>query len=121
MNVMGLTPPPAIGRGEVAPATRNNEEFPSCFHCVYWVRFAQCLCASASGLTRPMRSACRPVLTSPTPREVTYAVGATSATATSNAVVVTVAEILDVVVTRAVAGEYLGERERHAAGNPLHA
>ena len=32
--------------------------------------------------------------------EVTYAIGATSLTATSNAVVVTVAEILDVVVTR---------------------
>ncbi|HEY6125931.1 MAG TPA: hypothetical protein VIV63_14865, partial [Steroidobacteraceae bacterium] len=32
--------------------------------------------------------------------EVTYTVGATSATASSNAVVVTVAEILDVVVTR---------------------
>jgi uncharacterized repeat protein (TIGR01451 family) len=32
--------------------------------------------------------------------EVTYAVGATNATATSNAVIVTVAEILDVVVTR---------------------
>jgi len=32
--------------------------------------------------------------------EVTYAIGATSLTATSNSVVVTVAEILDVVVTR---------------------
>ena len=91
---------PAIGRGRSGARPLGiDEEFPSCSHGDFWAPPARSRLAFGLGSNKAHAVGAPAGTAINNTAEVSYTVGTVNATATSNLVTVTVAEILDVTVT----------------------